>query len=188
MLIGITGTISSGKSTVAAYLRKRQFRVIDADKLAHDELLNDEVVADLTERFGEHILDGNKIDRKKLGQIVFHNSKERAFLNNLIHPRVISKIKDFKKSNELVFVEVPLLYESNIESLFDKIIVVFANKKTLITRLMKRDAISQKYAKRKIASQMDIEDKKNKADYTIDNSGDMTNTYCQIEVILRRLT
>jgi len=186
-MIGITGTISSGKSLVSDYLRKCGFRVIDADQLAQAELSNKDIINALVQRYGKDIVSNNEINRKKLGEIVFHSKEDRFFLNHLIHPRVIAKIKEFKKIDDILFVEVPLLYEVGIEKMFDKIIVVYADYQTALKRLMKRDNISQEYAHKKITSQLDIEEKRKRADYVIDNRGDIENTYHPLKTLLRRL-
>ena len=188
MLIGITGTIASGKSTVSGYLRERGYRVIDADALVHEELKDEEVIGKLVARFGEGICAGGEIDRKKLGERVFTDEAARQFLNGLIHPRVIEKIKHLATGDGLVFAEVPLLYEAGIEDLFDKVIVVYVDEQTVLQRRMERDGIDEEFARRKLHAQMDIEEKKRRADFVIDNRGGAEATRRQVDTVLRRLT
>ena len=187
MLIGITGLIASGKSTVSAYLRERGYRVIDADAMVREELEDETVIAPLVERFGAGILAGKSINRKKLGKCIFENKEDRLFLNALIHPRVIAKIKQYAGIDDIIFIEVPLLYETGIEALFDKIIVVYADYQTVKERLMKRDNITEEYAIKKMNAQMDIEEKKKRADFVIDNRKGLDRTFRQLDTVLRRL-
>jgi len=188
MLIGITGTISSGKSTIAKYLRSKGFQVLDADTIAKVFLDNEEIIDILINRYGTGIICNGVVERQKLGMIIFNDAKERKFLNELIHPLVIAKINEYDHQGILVFVEVPLLYEAAMEDMFDKIIVIYTDNKTIISRLIKRDNISSEFALKKIQSQIDIDEKVKQADYVIDNSQDLEKTYNQIELLLRRLT
>ncbi|HHX80598.1 MAG TPA: dephospho-CoA kinase [Acholeplasmataceae bacterium] len=188
MIIGITGSIGTGKSVVTKYLANSGYPVLDSDLLAGEELKNEEVIKEIVSYFGELVLSNGKIDRKKLGELIFRNKSDRETLNRIIHPRVIAKIEEKAKQAEgLLFVDVPLLFEAKLEHLFAKIIVVYTSKETQLKRLMVRDRIDEEYALAKIAAQMDIEEKKKRADYLVNNEGDLENTYKQIENILRRI-
>lgn len=188
MIIGITGSIGTGKSVVTKYLANSGYPVLDSDLLAGEELENEEVIKEIVSYFGELVLSNGKIDRKKLGELIFRNNSDRETLNRIIHPRVIAKIEEKAKQAEgLLFVDVPLLFEAKLEHLFAKIIVVYTSKETQLKRLMVRDRIDEEYALAKIAAQMDIEEKKKRADYLVNNEGDLENTYKQIENILRRI-
>ncbi|MGI6768072.1 MAG: dephospho-CoA kinase [Bacilli bacterium] len=188
MIIGITGSIGTGKSVVTKYLANSGYPVLDSDLLAGEELENEEVIKEIVSYFGELVLSNGKIDRKKLGELIFRNKSDRETLNRIIHPRVIAKIEEKAKQAEgLLFVDVPLLFEAKLEHLFAKIIVVYTSKETQLKRLMVRDRIDEEYALAKIAAQMDIEEKKKRADYLVNNEGDLENTYKQIENILRRI-
>lgn len=188
MIIGITGSIGTGKSVVTKYLANSGYPVLDSDLLAGEELENEEVIKEIVSYFGELVLRNGKIDRKKLGELIFRNKSDRETLNRIIHPRVIAKIEEKAKQAEgLLFVDVPLLFEAKLEHLFAKIIVVYTSKETQLKRLMVRDRIDEEYALAKIAAQMDIEEKKKRADYLVNNEGDLENTYKQIENILRRI-
>lgn len=188
MIIGITGSIGTGKSTITKYLFNKGYPVLDADKLAREELENKEVIKEIVAYFGESVLNNGKIDRQRLGEVIFRNKTDREALNRIIHPRVIARIeKEAKQAEGLLFVDVPLLFEAKLEYLFAKIIVVYTSKETQLKRLMARDRINEEYAQAKIAAQMDIEEKKIRADYLVDNEGELENTYKQIENILRRI-
>lgn len=182
---GITGSIATGKSTVTKYLRDKGYLVVDSDKLAYDALTIDlECIEKTKRRFN---LTGDGIDRKALGKIVFNDSKAKADLEAIIHPYVIKKIKETINDNqdqELIFLDIPLLYESNLEYLCNKVIVVYLNYQKEVKRLMKRDNIDEKYAKIIISNQINIEEKKSRADIVLDNNGTLENLYLQIEAML----
>lgn len=182
---GITGSIATGKSTVTKYLRDKGYLVVDSDKLAYDALTIDlECIEKTKQRFN---LTGDGIDRKALGKIVFNDFKAKADLEAIIHPYVIKKIKETINDNqdqELIFLDIPLLYESNLEYLCNKVIVVYLNYQKEVKRLMKRDNIDEKYAKIIISNQINIEEKKSRADIVLDNNGTLENLYLQIEAML----
>jgi len=189
MIVGITGSIAMGKSLITKYIHDQGYIVIDSDNLVNQEYENKIVINEIIDHFGLQIITNNKIDRKKLGKIIFGDEKERSFLNDIIHPRVIQKIKELTKDNsQLFFVDIPLLFEAKLEYLVDKIIVIYTTYKTQLDRLVNRDNISNEYAKQKISSQMDIEHKLEKADYVVNNEYCIKNTYLQIDEIIRRLT
>jgi dephospho-CoA kinase len=188
MLIGITGSIASGKSIVLNYLSEKGYYVIDSDKLVKEELQDPSTIATLVDFFGKQIIQDNQINRRALGDIIFHDATKREFLNHIIHPKVIDKIEQLAKNRtDLVFVDVPLLFEANMEHMFAKIIVVYVDKETQIKRLMRRDQISEEYAQIKIAAQWDLDFKISKDDYVIDNNKRITHTQFQVEQILRSL-
>ena len=182
---GITGSIATGKSTVTNYLREKGYLVVDSDKLAYDALTIDEDCIDRVKiRFDLH---GDTIDRKALGRIVFNDPIAKKDLENIIHPYVINKIKETIHNNQnlkIIFLDIPLLFESNLEYLCDKIIVVYLNYQEEVKRLMKRDNIDEKYAKIIISNQMNIEDKKRLADIVLDNNKSLENLYQQIDLML----
>ncbi|MBS5588889.1 MAG: dephospho-CoA kinase [[Clostridium] spiroforme] len=185
-VFGITGSIATGKSTVTNYLRDKGYLVVDSDKLAYDALTIDQDCINKTKtRFN---LPKGAIDRKKLGKIIFNDKKAKADLEKIIHPYVISRIKEIIEDNrdlKYIFLDIPLLYESKLEYLCNKVIVVYLNLEDELKRLMKRDGIDEEYAKLIIANQMCIEEKKEKADIILDNSGSLENLYAQIEELLK---
>ncbi|HEY8395723.1 MAG TPA: dephospho-CoA kinase, partial [Bacilli bacterium] len=109
-------------------------------------------------------------------------------LNSIIHPRVIARFEEaIRNTQGLLFIDIPLLFETKLEYLCDKILVVYTSKETQLKRLMERDRIDEEYAQTKISAQMDIEEKKKRADYLVYNDGDLEATFEQIENILRRI-
>ena len=190
MIIGITGSIACGKSTVSNYLKSKGYIVIDADKIGHEALDDDYVKEKLILAFGNEILEDNKINRQKLGELVFGNSSNLNVLNSIIHPEIRKKILekiDKNNDKELIFIDVALLFEAKFDDLVDKIIVVYVDKNTQLTRLMKRNSISKKEALSRIVSQMSPIEKAKLGDYTINNNLDVINTYKQIDKILSEL-
>ena len=189
--IGLTGSIATGKSTVAQMFKERGFYVIDADELAHSVYKRGEKpYFKLIEVFGREILDENgEIDRKKLGSLVINYGEKLKVLESIVHPEVERKrrviIEDIKRRepNAVVIYDVPLLFEKNLEKLFNCVIVVYVKPEIQIERLIKRDGIKEEEAKRKIALQLPIERKKEMADVVIDNSDGIECTRKQVEKI-----
>lgn len=190
MIIGITGSIACGKSTVSNYLKSKGYIVIDADKIGHEALDDDYVKEKLILAFGNEILEDNKINRQKLGELIFGNSSNLNVLNSIIHPEIRKKILekiDKNNDKELIFIDVALLFEAKFDDLVDKIIVVYVDKNTQLTRLMKRNSISKKEALSRIVSQMSPIEKAKLGDYTVNNNLDVINTYEQVDKVLSEL-
>lgn len=192
MLIGLTGGIGSGKSTVSSLFKEKGIPIVDADQIAR-EVVEPEKKAwkEITQFFGEEILQENKeIDRKKLGSLIFNDKEKRKKLNDITHPIIISEImeraKDLETNHKFVIVDIPLLFESKREPLFDVIIVVYVNKELQLARLMNRDKINKKEALSKINAQMSLEEKKQKADIVIYNDKDIDKTEEQINQIIKK--
>ncbi|MBY9080320.1 dephospho-CoA kinase [Paenibacillus sp. HN-1] len=195
MIMGLTGGIASGKSTVSALLVSKGARLIDADAIAREIMLpGHEVLASVAEAFGAGVLqpDGT-LNRSKLGDIVFHDPEALKTLNGLTHP-VIRRITrermeafEREDASRLTVVDIPLLYETEQEDMFEKILVVYVPRKVQISRLITRNGLTEEQARARLDSQMDIELKREKADYVIDNSGDLAGTERQIEQLLDRL-
>lgn len=190
MIIGITGSIACGKSTVSNYLKSKGYIVIDADRIGHEALDDGYVKEKLILAFGNEILEDNKINRQKLGELVFGNSSNLNVLNSIIHPEIRKKILekiDKNNDKELIFIDVALLFEAKFDDLVDKIIVVYVDKNTQLTRLMKRNSISKKEALSRIVSQMSPIEKAKLGDYTVNNNLDVINTYEQVDKVLSEL-
>ncbi len=195
MRVGLTGSIACGKSTVASMFKEFGAYVIDADEIAHSALKKTEKPYKLiVEAFGTSILDENKdIDRKKLGAIVFSDKQKLAMLEAIIHPYVQEKrreIENFileKNKNAIIIYDVPLLFEKHLEDSFDKIVVVYTKKDVQIERLIKRQNLTYTEAQKLINLQIDIEEKKKKADFVIDNSYSLEYTKKQVEEIFKKL-
>ncbi len=192
-IIGLTGSISTGKTQVSNYLRDRGEKVIDADLIAREVVDLEPVKEKIKEAFGNDIYKDDELDRKTLGEIVFRDKEKRQVLNEIEHPEIYRIIlEEIKNSKGRVFVDIPLLFESQHLNErygldFDEVWLVYVNRETQVKRLIKRDRISKGYALEKINSQMSIEDKKIMADVIIDNSGSLEETFKQVEENLKRL-
>lgn len=192
-IIGLTGSIATGKSLVSKYISDKGFKVIDADKMARVAAQKEEVINKLKIAFGEDIFNGNELDRDKLGKIIFKNDNEREKLNLIMFPVIYKLINDeIEKTDGIIFVDIPLLFENEEINrknslFFDEIWLVYLDRDTQVERLMLRDDIDRDYAKEKIVSQISVEDKKKKSDVIIDNSGDVQKTYEQVDKLLRNL-
>lgn len=180
--IVLTGGIATGKSTVASLFMLHGFLIIDADKVAHEVL--DEEVNSIASLFGDQYISNNKVDRKKLGALIFNNKNEKEKLESLVHPlikqKIIEKAKVFELQNKPYLIDIPLFFETGQYDI-KRSIVVYTPKDIQIQRLMKRDSCSYEEAVVKIENQMDIEEKKLKATYIIDNSHDLKNLQDEVE-------
>jgi dephospho-CoA kinase len=194
-VIGLTGGIATGKSTVSAILKNAGAVIIDADRIARRVVKkNLPAYRQILAHFGESVLlpDG-EINRAALGNLIFSDSRKKQLLNSIVHPHVqketdrqlrhIAK----KKPNALVILDIPLLLEAGMRKDFSEVIVVYAPEHIQIKRLMERDHISQEDALARIRSQMPIEKKKSLATMVIDNSGPIEDTRKQTLEILQRL-
>ena len=192
-IIGLTGSISTGKTQVSNYLRDRGEKVIDADLIAREVVDLGPVKEKIKEAFGNDIYKDDELDRKALGEIVFRDKEKRQVLNEIEHPEIYRIIlEEIKNSKGRVFVDIPLLFESQHLNEkygldFDEVWLVYVNREIQVKRLIKRDRISKGYALEKINSQMSVEDKKIMADVVIDNSGSLEETFKQVEENLKRL-
>ncbi|AST06488.1 dephospho-CoA kinase [Anoxybacillus flavithermus] len=187
LTIGLTGGIASGKSTVAAMFRDLHIPVIDADEIAHRvTAIDGEAYQLIVETFGSDILDSNgAIDRRRLGAIVFHDEQKRKQLNAIVHPLVrqhMLKQKEqyARKGEKAVVLDIPLLFESNLEHLVDRILVVYVDEQIQLRRLCERNGFSFEEAWARIKSQMPLEQKRKKADAVIDNNGTIEQTKRQL--------
>ncbi|MGO4529296.1 dephospho-CoA kinase [Paenibacillus sp. 2TAF8] len=192
MNIGLTGGIATGKSSVSAYLASKGALLIDADIIAREVMLpGHPVLAAAVQRFGQAILnEDGTLDRKKLGSIVFQHPEERKALEAITHPAIRKEMRERATAYEvnhpdkLVVSDIPLLYESGLENGFEEVMVVYVPKAIQLERLMSRDQMSRSDAEARIAAQMDIERKKERADIVIDNSGSWAQTEQQLQSFL----
>lgn len=190
MIIGITGSIACGKSTVSDYLINKGYVVIDADKIGHEALMSEPVKQKLISEFGDTILQNNEINRRKLGELVFGNNDNLILLNSIVHPEIRNRILEEQEKNkdkEFIFVDVALLFEAKFDDLVDKTIVVYVDESTQLTRLMRRNLISKEEALSRIKSQMSPMEKAKLGDFVINNNLSVDNTFEQIEKILLEL-
>ena len=187
----ITGSIASGKSTVVKLLKERGFSVIDADSIAHEQL--EICKCEIVKAFGEQILDETgRIDRKKLGAIVFNEPKKLKNLEQILHPKIkaeiLSKASQLEALGQVYFVDIPLFFEKKERyAEFKNVAVIYAPKELLLSRLMSRNALNLEDAKARVELQMDIEQKKKMTKFVIDNSGDRENLELELEKFLRQI-
>lgn len=195
MNIGLTGGIATGKSTVAKMLVQRGAMLIDLDQIAREVVAPGQpALAQIAERFGQAILqpDGS-LDRKRLGAIVFADEERRKELEQITHPAIRSVMKTRMQEYErdhpdkLVVVDVPLLFESGLSPMYDRVVVVYVPRSEQLRRLMERDKLTREDAEKRLNAQMDIEQKKRLADVVIDNSGSLEETERQIEQLWQDL-
>ena len=190
MNIGITGSIACGKSTVSDYLIDKGYTIIDADKLGHVALTSDDVKRKLAEKFSDEILENNEISREKLGKLVFGNDDNLKILNSIIHPKIkelILKLQEEHKDEDLVFLDIALLYEANFVDLVEKVAVVYVDEDVQLERLMTRNSLSKEEAVKRIESQMSPREKASLGDFVINNSYSKEDTFQQIDEILEKL-
>jgi len=179
ILVGLTGGIASGKSLVSKLLKELGAYIIDADEIAREVIQPGKpAYQEILPQFGEEILnEDGTIDRSKLGRLVFSDPVKRTLLEGIVHPRVFA-IEEARRRQiaqqdpeAVIIFDAPLLIETRAYELMDKVIVVYANPRTQLKRLMERDHLEYDEAKRRIAAQLPIADKRQHADYII-NSGD----------------
>jgi dephospho-CoA kinase len=183
LVIGLTGGIASGKSTVSAMFADMGITVIDADieaRLAVEP--GEKAYNDIVSQFGAEILEEEgAINRQKLGSIIFNNEDKRLLLNSIVHPAVRERMAQKrelaeKAKEKAIVLDIPLLFESKLTGLVEKIILVYVDEETQLERLMKRNGFSEAEALSRIKSQMPLKDKVKLADAVIDNGGSIEET------------
>jgi dephospho-CoA kinase len=193
LVIGLTGGIASGKSTVSAMFAEMGVTVIDADieaRLAVEK--GEKAYNDIVSHFGAGILEENGgINRQILGSIIFNDEEKRKLLNSIVHPavrdRMAHKRQKAEAANEKAIVlDIPLLFESKLTGLVEKIILVYVDEKTQLERLMMRNNFSEDEALSRIKSQMPLKDKVDLADEVIDNSHSIEESRTQLMAILSK--
>ena len=186
MIIGLTGGIASGKSTVSNYLAELGAIIIDADKIAHEIMEKGKTAYwQVIEAFGREILAENgEIDRSRLGKIVFNNLEKKKILEEITHPQVIremrEKIEEYRAENKVIVLDVPLLFEAGLDSMVDETWVVYVDRETQLQRLMARDGLSYEEANKRIQAQMSLEKKRDLADFVINNKGNIEDLKRQV--------
>jgi dephospho-CoA kinase len=191
LVIGLTGGIASGKSTVSNMLKEMDITVIDADVEARLAVEKGEpAYQKIIAEFGDDILlDTEEIDRVKLGSIIFHDAEKRQLLNGIVHPevrnRMNNQVEAAKLRGEQVMVlDIPLLFESNLTHMVEKTILVYVDRDIQLNRLMERNDLSLEDAEARISSQMPLSDKVALADAVINNNGSISETKKQVIEVL----
>ncbi|RME35710.1 MAG: dephospho-CoA kinase [Deltaproteobacteria bacterium] len=194
MVLGVTGNIASGKSRVAARLGELGAAVVSADQLAREAVApGTSCLAEIVRCFGPGILgpDG-RLDRQKLGALVFGDTEARRRLEEITHPAIAQlaeeRLAGLRASHALVVYEAPLLFEAGAEGRVDRILLVTADERVRLKRLMARDGLDRRAALQRIRAQMPQEAKVARADYVIDNSGDWDSCRRQVDSLWRQLT
>ena len=197
LIVGLTGGIVGGKSTVASMFKDLGAKIIDADKLGHSVILPHRPAWEkITRLFGKGILQNDlTVDRGKLGKIVFANQVLLKKLNEITHPEITKLIKreinlaknKTHNQEKVLIIDAALIYEAKIDRFTDKIIVVYIDKDEQIKRLIKRNNLSKDEALERIRSQIPMKEKAKMADYVIDNSNSLNKTKKQVEKIWESL-
>lgn len=208
-IIGLTGGIGSGKSTISDYLTQRGFHVLDADKIAREIVMpGSEALIELISVFGEEILlsDGS-LDRKKLGAIIFSDAEKKKMLDDIMHTRILEiihqKVVEFRETiaqvgrgnvgtarlarDRTIFIDAALLFETGLDKFVSEIWVVDVEKEIRIKRVIDRDGLSRGEILKRIENQMNQEQKNSRADEILDNSGSKEALYQQIDDLINRL-
>ena len=194
-VIGLTGGVASGKSTVSQMLAQLGAHIIDADLIAR-QVVEPGLPAwtEIVDTFGEGLLNPDRtLNRGKLGGIVFSDPEALAVLNRIVHPRVIAvenqQISEIRERypGDLIVLDIPLLIETGGQSRVEKLIVVVADEEKQIERLVERNCLSREEAVKRIRTQMELKEKVKFADYVIDNNTTLANTHSQVEAIWREI-
>lgn len=189
IVIGISGGIASGKSLVSEYLKNKGYKIYDCDLIAHEIFELQDTKVKIANTFNIDIKD---VNRKYISKLAFNNNKLLESLNDIMKNKIISQMKEIiNNNNGLIFFDAPLIYDWHLEDMFDRVIFVYVNKNIQELRLSQRDNIDLEYAKKKINSQIDIDEKyqlaKSRKDYIVDNNGTIDALNPQIDKILKEI-
>ena len=186
--IALTGGIATGKSTVASLLALNGMRVIDADTISHEIL--DSSVAWVKEIFGDEYVNGSKVNRSKLGNLVFSDDEKKTILEDYLHPKIRLEIEQRSiKQDGFKFpylIDIPLFFENSAYDI-DESVVVYTPSDVQLERFMKRNGYSEEVSLKRIASQMPIDDKKSKATWVIDNSKNLKHLQQEVEDFVEKI-
>ncbi|MGT2910493.1 dephospho-CoA kinase [Streptococcus cameli] len=191
-IIGVTGGIASGKTTVTAYLREKGYVVIDADQVVHElQAKGGRLYQALVEWLGTSILqEDGELNRPVLSDLIFSSPENMAtsaqLQNGIIRQELLERKEKTAKTEEVFFMDIPLLFELEFEDWFDAVWLVYISPETQLNRLMKRNQLSKEEARLRISKQASLEEKKNKADIVLDNTGTRECLYQQIDKLLKK--
>ena len=191
-IIGITGGISSGKSTVTNFLRQRGFQVVDADALVHQlQAPGGRLYNILVEHFGNQVvLKNGQLNRPLLASLIFSNTEEQEWSKETQGQVILEELAALKnqlaQTEAIFFMDIPLLFEQGYESWFDEVWLIYLDRETQIERLMNRDKLSLEAAESRLASQWSLDKKKKLATHIIDNRGSLDQLLSQIISLLER--
>ncbi|WP_162011517.1 dephospho-CoA kinase [Streptococcus sp. S784/96/1] len=190
-VIGLTGGIASGKSTVSAYLREKGYAVVDADQVVRDlQQKGGTLYQVLLEWLGEGILQADgELNRSEIGKQIFASKEMLAASAERQNPIIRQALWEQKEAllatEEVVILDIPLLFEQGYESWCDEVWLVWVDEQTQLTRLVARNGYTEEEAKQRIVAQMPLADKKEKASHWIDNNGELAETFAQVDALLR---
>ena len=187
-IVGLTGGISSGKSTVSSYLKQLKIPVIDADEVARKVVEpNSQGAREIRKAFGSDVFEEDgSLNRQKLGALIFSNTENRQKLDDLLQPlikiMILDEIEEYRQKGEnMIVLDLPLLFEKQYEELCEEIIVVYVPRELQLERLMKRNQYTKQEALSRIDSQLSIEEKRKRATVLLDNQGTIQQLYQQVE-------
>lgn len=192
-IIGLTGGIASGKSTVTSYLREKGYIVIDADRVVHDlQAPGGTLYRVLVDHFGKGILTENgELDRVALGQRIFSDARERDWSDRIQGQLIREALADARDKqaaqSDLFFMDIPLLIEQHYDDWFEAVWLVAVSKEIQVKRLMERNHLSEIQAQERIAAQMPLYEKRGHADLVLDNNGGLAVLYMQLDTALQQL-
>lgn len=188
-IVAVTGGIGSGQTTVCEEFKRMGSKIINVDKKAKEIIRKDKTVQnELKKEFGKYVFYRNgKLNKKLLAQIVFNDEGKVQKLNSIVHPRMVESMIEemetarFSGNYPLIIIDAALIYEINIEHLFDAVIVVYANKTQRIKRVAARDKMKKEDITARIDKQIPLDEKRKWADYVIDNRGEIEDLKIQVE-------
>ena len=194
--VAITGGIGSGKSSVSDYLEKKGHSVLRADLIAKELMAQDaQIKKKLIEEFGEESYSNDKLNTKYLAANAFSNEENVQKINSIVHPPVMEKIdqlaKEIFKNQDIVFIETALVYEANLEDFFDYVLLVLADEKTRIERIINREKVTEEQVRARMQYQIPDEEKKDDADFVLDNNTTLQELENRVEfllILIRQLT
>lgn len=200
MVIGLTGGVGTGKSTVSRILRERGYDVIDLDMISHEVIRFPQVVEKIVENFGREVLEEDNsenyvISREKLGKIIFRNKEKRLVLNSIMHPEILTAMRrkilehklENKTKNKIIFVEIQLLFEVQWEKEFDYILLISASTDMQIRRILNRDNRTYEEALNIINSQMPLDEKRKRSNFVIENNGSIQDLERKVDEFLKEI-
>lgn len=191
LVVGLTGNYGMGKSTVLQMFKKFSVITIDADKIVESLLKEKSVLEKIRKLLGDRVFNKNgSLNKNKIVDLVFNNNALRHSLEDILHPLVFERVKDFlakmNGENKVAMIEVPLLYERGYEDRFDRTITIYTKEEVALNRL-ERDGVNREEAILRLKAQLPIEEKIKRADYVIDNNGTTEETMKQVEIIYNKL-
>lgn len=189
-IIGITGGIASGKSTVTNFLREQGFQVVDADAVVHQlQKPGGRLFQALVQHFGqESILENGELNRPLLASLIFSNPDEREWSRitqgEIIREELATLRDQLAQTEEIFFMDIPLLFEQDYSAWFDETWLVYVDRDVQVERLMKRDQLSKNEAESRLAAQWSLEEKKDLASHVLDNNGNLDQLLTQVHILL----